>query len=207
VAYIREVKPSPRFPRPRWRVYHETTDGEVKVGTYDSAVQAERVCDQVRRYGLEAVMGAGRPPGPSEPADKSATLFGEYVTGKWWPAWKANHPDSEPRTKYQLNGRLLPRFGDVALADIDADMIGLGKGDMVREDLAPRTSTPTCRCWARSSTPPSTPATSSGHPCCAAAAPAGSPSPATCLSRSARSGSPASSSTGSPKPSSPATGR
>jgi hypothetical protein len=36
VAFIREVKPSARFPRPRWRVYHETRDGEVKVGTYDT---------------------------------------------------------------------------------------------------------------------------------------------------------------------------
>jgi hypothetical protein len=104
VAYIREVKPSPRHPQPRWRVYHETSDGEVKVGINQTLRQAEQVRDRVNRYGLDAVLGVA----PGEAG-------------------------------YRLNKRVLPRFGDIPLGELDADTIGLWKGDMLGEGLAPRT--------------------------------------------------------------------
>jgi integrase len=148
VAYIREVKPSTRHPQPRWRVYHETRDGEAKVGIYPTLRQAEQVRDRVNRYGLDAVLGAtpgeaGASASTSAPSGASAararTPFGQYVRDRWWPAWKAAHPDSEQHTRYRLNKRVLPRFGDIPLGELDADTIGLWKGDMLGEGLAPRT--------------------------------------------------------------------
>lgn len=137
VAFIREVKPSPRIPRPRWRVYHETAAGEVKVGTYDTERQAQKVRDQVNRYGLEAVMGQSPPERPAE--DKSLTTFGQYVTERWWPAWKTTHPATALDTRYKLNKRILPPFENVPLGELDADMIGAWKGQLVTEGLSPHT--------------------------------------------------------------------
>jgi integrase len=139
MAFIREVKPSPRWPRPRWRVYHRTPAGEMKVGMYDTLKQAEKVRDRVNRYGLEAVLGTSAPTAAAGPAEKDRTPLGQYVQERWWPAWKATHPDSERPTRYRLNKRILPDFGDLPLGDLDADAIGLWKAGMVKEGLKPQT--------------------------------------------------------------------
>ena len=139
LAYIREVSPTVRHPRPRWRVYHETPKGEVKVGEYDHPKQAKQIRDQVNRYGLEAVRNPAELQATPSPAEKAEILFGRYVRDKWWPAWKLAHPDSAQNTKYKMNKRILPRFGDVPLGELDADTIGQWRGEMIAEQLSPRT--------------------------------------------------------------------
>ncbi len=134
MAFVREVKPSPRRPWPRWRVYHETADGEVKVGTYDTQRQAEKVRDKVNRYGLDAVVGDQPPPAE----DKSQISFGQYVAERWWPAWKPAHPATAVDTRYKLNKRVLPAFESIPLGDLDADMIGTWKGELVTDGLTPQ---------------------------------------------------------------------
>ena len=66
-------------------------------------------------------------------------LFGEYVTTIWWPAWKPAHPRSTHGTKSKLTARILPRFGDLPLAQLDAHAIAAWQRDMTREGLSPRT--------------------------------------------------------------------
>ncbi len=153
MAYIREVPPSVRHPRSRFRVYHETKQGEVKVGEYESKRAAERTRDSVNRHGLEAVLhpnqteagGEAAEPAPPPPPtavagnEKAQTPFGQYLADKWWPAWKPAHPDSAQGTRYKLNKRVIPRFGNIPLGDLDADTIGRWRGEMVAEQLSPRT--------------------------------------------------------------------
>jgi integrase len=70
---------------------------------------------------------------------KAHTLFGEYVTTKWWPAWKDQHPSSEYGTRKKVEKRILPTFGDIPLGELDASTIGAWKAAMVAEGLSPRT--------------------------------------------------------------------
>jgi integrase len=65
--------------------------------------------------------------------------FGEYVTTKWWPAWKDQHPSSEYGTRKKVEKRILPTFGDISLGDLDATTVGAWKAAMVAEQLSPRT--------------------------------------------------------------------
>jgi len=145
MAYIRDVPPSPRYRRPRWRVYHEVDGAEVKVGIYETRRQAERIRDQVNRYGLAAVLGTPEPePEPAaataeESRSKPMTLFGDYVTKKWWPAWAATHPETESNTSYRLNKRILPVFEQIPLGELDADAIGRWRADLIADKLSPQT--------------------------------------------------------------------
>jgi len=66
-------------------------------------------------------------------------LFGEYVTSKWWPAWKDQHPSSEYGTRKKVEKRILPTFGDIPLGELDPSTIGKWKGAMVAEGLTART--------------------------------------------------------------------
>ncbi len=146
MAYIREVPPSRRVLRPRWRVYHEVDGAEVKVGTYDTRRQAERERDRINRYGLDAVLGTpatdatSTPAAPAtEPPHKSKTPFGDYVVERWWPVWAAAHQETAANTLYRLNRRILPVFSQIPLGELDADTIGRWRADLLTEGLKPQT--------------------------------------------------------------------
>src|SRR6266545_6397954 len=80
------------------------------------------------------------PPVPAElDLKKARTLFGEYITTKWWPAWKDQHPTSEYGTRKKVEKRILPTFGDLPLGELDASTIGAWKAAMVAERLSPQT--------------------------------------------------------------------
>jgi len=70
---------------------------------------------------------------------KAQTLFGEYVTTRWWPAWKDQHPASEYATRKKVEKRILPPFGDIPLGELDPSTIGRWKAAMVAEGLTART--------------------------------------------------------------------
>ncbi len=68
---------------------------------------------------------------------QGADLFGDYVEKVWWPAWKAQHPDSAYQTGKRIEKRILPFFGNTPFAALDADQIGTWKASLVAAGLRP----------------------------------------------------------------------
>jgi Phage integrase SAM-like domain len=154
---------------------------------------------------------AGREPLPylTEPDQaKARTLLGEYVTAKWWPAWKDQHPASEYGTRKKVEKRILPTFGDIPLGELDPSTIGKWKAAMVAEGLTARTVNTYLSLLGTILNAAVDDDYLARSPLVhARAAPAAPPPPATSPSPATRSGCCATSSTGSPRRSTPATGR
>jgi hypothetical protein len=147
MAWIAIVPPSPRHPRERYQVRYQDGTHQRSAGIYPTLRRAEAERRTIERNGRDPL------PVPTEPDPaKAQTLFGEYVTTRWWPAWKDQHPASEYGTRKKVEKRILPTFGDIPLSQLDPSTIGKWKAAMVAEGLTARTVTPTCRCWAPSST-------------------------------------------------------
>jgi integrase len=72
-------------------------------------------------------------------SEQKSMLFGQYVATIWWPAWKPAHPRSANGTRSKLTARILPYFGDLALAELDARAAAAWQWAMTREGLSPRT--------------------------------------------------------------------
>jgi hypothetical protein len=124
MAWIAIVPPSPRHPHERYQ------DGKRQrsAGIFPTMRRAEAERRAVERAGREQL------PRPTEPDQaKSWTLLGEYVTAKWWPAWKDQHPASEYGTRKKVEKRILPTFGDIPLGELDPSTIGTWKAAMVAE--------------------------------------------------------------------------
>jgi Phage integrase SAM-like domain len=138
---------------------------------------------------------------------KAEALFGEYVTSKWWPSWKDQHPSSEYGTRKKVEKRILPTFGDIPLGDLDASTIGAWKAAMVAEGLRPRTVNTYLSLLGTILNAAVDDDYLPARHCCERAARAGPPRPATSRCAAARSGSPAPSSTVWPRRSSSAIGR
>jgi len=174
MAWITVVPPSPRHPYEGYQVCYQQGKRKRSPGiflTKRRTLAEQRALERGRRDEL-AVAG-------EVDVEKARTLLGEYVTAKWWPAWKDQHPTSAYGTK-KIEKRILPTFGDLPLAQLDASTIGRGRRRWPPSGCRPRPSTPTCRCLAPSSTPQST--TCPARRCCAerrrrTASPASSPSP------------------------------
>jgi integrase len=134
MAWIAIVPPSPRHPYERYQVRYQDGRHQRSAGIFPTLRRAE-----AERRALER---AGREPLPrpteSDPA-KARTLLGEYVTTKWWPAWKDQHPSSEYGTRKKVEKRILSTFGDIPLGDLDPSTIGTWKAAMVAEGLTART--------------------------------------------------------------------
>jgi hypothetical protein len=92
MAWIVSVPPSPRTPTSATR----TASG--------SAPPASSGPSRARLREKQAIE-RGRTQELSAPADldqeKARTLFGEYVTTKWWPAWEDQHPASANGTEWR----------------------------------------------------------------------------------------------------------
>jgi integrase len=134
MAWIAIVPPSPRHPRERYQLRYQDGTHQRSAGIFPTLRRAE-----AERRALER---AGRQPLPAptelDPA-KVRTLLGEYVTTRWWPAWKDQHPASEYGTRKKVEKRILPTFGDILLGDLDPSAIGAWKAAMIAEGLTPRT--------------------------------------------------------------------
>ena len=70
-------------------------------------------------------------------AAKAQTLFGDYVEKVWWPTWKAQHPDSAYQTGKRIEKRILPFFGHLPFATLDADRVGAWKASLAGSGLKP----------------------------------------------------------------------
>jgi integrase len=136
MAWIVPIPPSPRHPYERYQVCYRDGQRQRSAGIFPTkrrALAEKRAIDRGNRDQL--------PPPPVADLDpqKAGAPFGEYVTSKWWPAWKDQHPSSEYGTRKKVEKRILPTFGDIPLGDLDASTIGAWKAAMVAEGLRPRT--------------------------------------------------------------------
>jgi integrase len=133
MAWIVAIPPSPRHPHERYQVRFQDGKRQRSAGIYSTKPRALAEKRAIERGGRDEL------PRPAEPdPEKGRTPFGEYVTTKWWPAWKGQHPSSEYGTRRKVEKRILPTFGDVPLADLDASTIGAWKAAMAAEGLKPR---------------------------------------------------------------------
>jgi integrase len=134
MAWIAIVPPSARHPYERYQVRYQDGTRQRSAGIFPILRRAEAERRAIERKGREQL------PAPTEPdPTKARTLVGEYVTTKWWPAWKDQHPASEYGTRKKVEKRILPTFGDIPLGELDPSTIGRWKAAMVAEGLTPRT--------------------------------------------------------------------
>ena len=130
MAWIAAVPPSPRHSHERYQVCFQDGKRHRSAGiflTRQRALAEQRALERGQRQA---------PPVPAElDLEKARTLFGEYITTKWWPAWKDQHPTSEYGTRKKVEKRILPTFGDLPLGELDPSTIGAWKAAMVAERL------------------------------------------------------------------------
>jgi len=133
MAWIAVVPPSPRFSHERYQVRYQDGKRQRSAGIFLTKRRAQAEQRAIER-------GREQAPAPADTdLEKARTLFGEYVTAKWWPAWKDQHPTSEYGTRKKVEKRILPTFGDIALGELDPSTIGAWKATMVAERLSPQT--------------------------------------------------------------------
>jgi integrase len=134
MAWIAPIPPSPRHPYERYQVRYQDGKRQRSAGIFPTKRRALAEKRAIER-------GDRDQPQPVADLDpeKANTLFGEYVTTKWWPAWKDQHPASEYGTRKKLEKRILATFGDLPLGELDATTVGAWKAAMVAEGLTPRT--------------------------------------------------------------------
>jgi Phage integrase SAM-like domain len=134
MAWIVVVPPSARHPQVRFQVCYQEGKRHRSAGiflTERRALAEKRALERRQRE---------QAPVPAElDLERARTLFGEYVTSKWWPAWKDQHPASEYGTRKKVEKRILPTFGDLPLGELDPSTIGKWKAAMVAEGLTART--------------------------------------------------------------------
>ena len=134
MAWIAIVPPSARHPHERYQVRYQDGKRQRSAGIFPTLRRAEAERRVIERAGREPL------PCSTEPdAAKARTLVGEYVTTRWWPAWKDQHPASEYGTRKKVEKRILPTFGDIPLDELDPSTIGRWKAAMVAEGLTART--------------------------------------------------------------------
>src|SRR6266540_4098475 len=132
MAWIVKLPPTPRHPQTRWQVRYRDGTIQRSAGIYPTKAEALSVKRAVERGDHVAYPDQLSP-------EQASMLFGEYVTTIWWPAWKPAHPRSTHGPQSKLTARILPRFGDLPLAQLDAHAIAAWQRDMTREGLSPRT--------------------------------------------------------------------
>ena len=198
MAWIAIVPPSARHPHERYQVRYQDGPHQRSAGIFPTLRRAEAERRAIERHGREPL------PRPTEPDPaKARTLFGEYVTSRWWPAWRDQHPASEYGTRKKVEKRILPTFGDIPLDELDPSTIGRWKAAMVAEGLTARTVNTYLSLLGTILNAAVDDDYLARSPWSVRAAPAAPPPPATSPSPAARSGCCASSSTGWPQPSTP----
>ena len=203
MAWIAVVPPSPRHPHERYQVCYREGTRQRSAGVFPTKRRAEAERRAIERGRTRAATGATG----IDLERKARTLVGEYVTTKWWPAWKDQHPSSEYGTRKKVEKRILPTFGNIPLGELDPSTIGTWKAAMVAEGLTARTVNTYLSLLGTILNATVDDDYLPAPRWCARAVPAAPPPPATSPSPAARSGCCASSSTGWPRRSTPATRR
>jgi hypothetical protein len=102
MAWIAQVPPSPRHPKPRRQVRYQDGRRQRSAGIFTSPKAAETVRRRIEQ-GLPALVEASA---HGVDATKAQTLFGDYVEKVWWLTWKAQHPDSAYQTGKRIEKRI-----------------------------------------------------------------------------------------------------
>ena len=177
MAWIAAIPPTARHPYERYQVRFQDGNHQRSAGIFPTkrrALAEKRAIERGDRQPL---------PDPADLDPRKARMpVGEYVTTKWWPAWKDQHPRSEYGTRKKGEKRILPTFGDIPSAIWTPAPSEPGR-PLIAEGSRPAPSTPTCRCLAPSSTRRSTTTTWPARRCCERAAPVAPPRPAHRLGR------------------------
>jgi hypothetical protein len=160
LAWIAVIPPSPRLPHERCQVRFQDGNHQRSAGIFPTTRLALAEQRAIERACLRRVRDR------------------QVVAGVEGSA-------SKPQVRHQKEGRKAhpAHLGDIPRGDLDASTVGAWKAAMVAEGLAPAPSTPTCRCSALFSTPPSTTTVCLAHRCCEPAAPVVPPRPAHRLGR------------------------
>ena len=91
MAWIVPISPSRRHPYERYRVGYQGGKRQRSAGIFPTKRRALAEKRAIERGDRDQPQPVADP----DP-EKAHTLFGEYVTTKWWPAWKDQHPSSPP---------------------------------------------------------------------------------------------------------------
>ena len=110
MAWIAVVPPSPRHPHERYQVRYQDGKRQRSAGIFLTKRRAQAEQRAIERGREQA------PASTDIDLEKARTLFGEYVTAKWWPAWKDQHPTSEYGTRKKVEKRILPTFDNHNIA-------------------------------------------------------------------------------------------
>jgi hypothetical protein len=137
MAWIVEVPPSPRHPHMRWQVRYQDGKRERSAGIYSTEPAARAVKRRIERGDFDS--NVADYPDQAVSQQKAMSLVGDYVTITWWPRWRDGHPHSAHLYGKRIEKRILPTFGNLRFADLDADRIGDWKARMVAEGLAAQT--------------------------------------------------------------------
>jgi hypothetical protein len=111
-AWIAPIPPSARHPYQRYQVRYQDGNHQRSAGIFPTqrlALAEKRAIDRGDRDQPQPVTD----PDPQ----KTRMPFGEYLTTKWWPAWKDQHPARPAR---RGDRRALPGAGADGGADRDA---------------------------------------------------------------------------------------
>jgi Phage integrase SAM-like domain len=132
MAWIVKLPPTPATPKPAGRSATATAPPSAPPAIYPTKAEALSVKRALEQ--AEHVASSDQPA-----SEQKSMLFGQYVATIWWPAWKPAHPRSANGTRSKLTARILPHFGDLALAELDARAAAAWQRAMTREGLSPRT--------------------------------------------------------------------
>jgi integrase len=138
MAWLRDLPPTARHPRPRWQVrYRDEAGRERSAGIYPTKPAAQAAKRRVERGDFNP--DAPVLPGEAVHQQKALTLFGDYLSNTWWPRWRDAHPHSAYLYGKRIEKRILPAFGHARFIDLDADLIGDWKAKMLAEGLTAQT--------------------------------------------------------------------
>jgi hypothetical protein len=85
MAWIVVVPPSPRHPHERFQVCYQEGTRQRSAGIFPTRRRALAEQRAIER-GRDELVGDHE-----VDLERARTLFGKYVTTKWWPAWKDQH--------------------------------------------------------------------------------------------------------------------
>jgi hypothetical protein len=132
MAWIIVVPPSARHPQVRFQVCYQEGKRHRSAGIFPSRRRTLAEKRALERRQCEQA------PAPADlDLERARTLVGEYVTTKWWPAWKDQHPSSEYGTRKKVEKRILPTFGDIPSESSTRALSGSG-----RRQWSPKVSQP-----------------------------------------------------------------
>jgi hypothetical protein len=134
-AWIVQLPPAPRHPQTRWQVRYRDGTTQRSAGispTRAEACSVKRAVEHGDHVAISDQLSPTRPPTPRCCSASRSSPSGGRL---------AAPPTPRPAggTSSELSARILPRFGDLALAQLDTHVVATRRHDLTREGLSSRT--------------------------------------------------------------------